>query len=285
MRAPLRILRQRISNTFGSNAQQIDVSPSIPCLVDPCCTARVSIIIPVLNEATLIAPFLRHLRERAPEAEIIVVDGGSTDETTALASSLCDKLVVSKRGRAEQLNSGASAARGSVLWFLHADSRVPKGCLDEIHTALEAPDAVGGYFRIQLPQTHAIYRLTDGVAHYTGMVLRIRCGDHGFFCRSNIFFQSGGFPHVPLMEDVKFFRKMRSFGRVRVVHRRLQTNARRHEQFGRARVTLIYGLIAALYACRVPLPLLAAMYAKTFQPKMGSRSIPFHRIPALGTLP
>jgi glycosyltransferase involved in cell wall biosynthesis len=116
-------------------------------------------IIPVLNEATLIAPFLRHLRERAPEAELIVVDGGSTDETRVLASSLCDKLVVSKRGRGEQLNSGASAARGSVFWFLHADSRVPAGCLDEIRTALQAPDAVGGYFRIQLPQTHAIYRL------------------------------------------------------------------------------------------------------------------------------
>jgi hypothetical protein len=164
--------------------------------------------------------------------------------------------------RGEQLNSGASAARGSVLWFLHVDSRVPEGCLDEIRTALEARDAVGGYFRIQLPQTHAIYRLADGVAHYTGMVLRIRSGDHGFFCRSNVFFQSGGFPHVLLMEDVKFFRKMHSFGRVRVVHRRLQTSARRYEQFGRARVTLIYGLIATLYVCRVPLPLLAAIYAK-----------------------
>jgi rSAM/selenodomain-associated transferase 2 len=285
VRAPLRIVRQRISNTFGSDAQQTDVLPSVPSLPDQPCSPRVSIIIPVLNEATLITPFLRHLRKRAPEAELIVVDGGSTDETTALAGPWCDRLVVSKRGRAEQLNSGASAARGSVLWFLHVDSRVPEGCLDEIRTALEAPDAVGGYFRIQLPQTHAIYRLTDGVAHYTGMVLRIRCGDHGFFCRSNVFFQSGGFPHVPLMEDVKFLRKMHSFGRVRVVHRRLQTSARRYEQFGRARVTLIYGLIAVMYASRVPLPLLAAIYAKSFQPKIGSRSIPFYRISVLGTLP
>jgi glycosyltransferase involved in cell wall biosynthesis len=150
VRAPLRITRHRISHTFGSNARQTDVLPSIPCLLDQPCSPRVSIIIPVLNEATLIAPFLRHLRKRAPEAELIVVDGGSTDETTALASSWCDRLVVSKRGRGEQLNSGASAARGSVLWFLHVDSRVPEGCLDEIRTALEARDAVGGYFRIQL---------------------------------------------------------------------------------------------------------------------------------------
>jgi rSAM/selenodomain-associated transferase 2 len=285
VRAPLRIVRQRISNTFGSDAQQTDVLPSVPSLLDQPRSPRVSIIIPVLNEATLIAPFLRHLRKRAPEAELIVVDGGSTDETTVLARPWCDRLVVSKRGRGEQLNSGASAARGSVLWFLHVDSTVPEGCVDEIRTALEAPDTVGGYFRIQLPEAHATYRLTDSVAHYAGMVLRIRCGDHGFFCRSSVFFQSGGFPHVPLMEDVEFLRKMHSFGRVRVVHRRLQTSARRYEQFGRARVTLIYGLIAVLYACRVPLPFLAAIYAKSFQPKIGSRSILFHRIPVLGTLP
>ena len=85
----------------------------------------VSIIIPVLNEGVLIAQFLRHLRERAPEAELIVVDGGSVDGTAQAAKQLCDQLVASEPGRAQQLNAGAKVAHGEVLWFLHADSEVP----------------------------------------------------------------------------------------------------------------------------------------------------------------
>lgn len=219
-----------------------------------------SIIVPVLNEAALIAPFLRHLRERAPDAELIIADGGSTDGTRSAAKPFCDRLVVSEPGRAQQLNAGARVARGDVLWFLHADSELPAGCLDEIRRAVADPHLAGGYFRIQLPKTHAIYRLTDSFAHYAGIALRIRCGDHGFFCRRGVFWQSGGFPDVPLMEDVEFYRKLHRFGRVRAVQRRLRTSARRYEQFGRTRVTFAYGLIAMLYALRVPLPFLARLY-------------------------
>ncbi|HZE57883.1 MAG TPA: TIGR04283 family arsenosugar biosynthesis glycosyltransferase [Chthoniobacterales bacterium] len=226
----------------------------------------ISIVVPVLNEGPLIAEFLRHLRERAPEAEVIVVDGRSTDGTRAFAEPLCDRLLLGEAGRAHQLNLGATVARGDVLWFLHADSEVPTGSLDEIRRALATPDVSGGYFRIRLPKKHIIYRLTDSFAHYVGIVLRIRCGDHGFFCRRGLFFQCGGFPDVPLMEDVEFFRKLHDFGRVRVVHRRMKTSTRRYEQFGRARVTFIYALIASLYACRVPLRLLAEIHTATCQP-------------------
>lgn len=226
----------------------------------------VSIIIPVLNEGVLIAQFLRHLRERAPEAELIVVDGGSVDGTAQAAKQLCDQLVASEPGRAQQLNAGAKVAHGEVLWFLHADSEVPGGCLGEMRDALRDAQSAGGYFRIRLPKTHAIYRLTDSFAHYAGIVLRIRCGDHGFFCRRSLFFQSGGFPDVPLMEDVEFFRKLHRFGRVHAVHRRLKTSARRYKEFGRTRVTLAYGLIAALYAFGVPLRILVMIYGKTCAP-------------------
>lgn len=229
----------------------------------------VSIIVPVLNEATLLTRFLQQLRERASGAELIVVDGGSTDGSQAIADSLCDRLIASPRGRARQLNAGAMAGHGEVLWFLHVDSEVPEGCLGEIRDALATPDVAGGYFRIRLPGDHAIYRLTDTFAHYAGKVLRIRCGDHGFFCRRSLFFQSGGFPEVPLMEDVQFFRKLHRFGHVRAVRRRLKTSARRYEQFGRGRVTLIYGLIATLFAFGVPLRILAAIYAATCQPSTG----------------
>ena len=88
---------------------------------------QISIIVPVFNEAPSIAPFLRHLRERAPKAEIIVADGGSSDGTERLASGLCDQLVESDRGRARQLNAGARAASGDLLWFVHVDAEVPQG--------------------------------------------------------------------------------------------------------------------------------------------------------------
>ncbi len=223
----------------------------------------ISIIVPVLNEARLIAPFLRHLHERAPGAELIVTDGGSTDGTGRIAESLCDKLLASGPGRARQLNSGARAAKGDVLWFLHVDSEVPSRCLDQIRHGLANGNAAGGYFRIRLPSTRLVYRFTDGFAHYAGLVLRIRCGDHGLFCWRNAFFQSGGFPDVPLMEDVEFFRRLHRFGHVRPVRERLATNLRRYEQLGPLRVTCAYGLIASLYAFGVPLRVLAAIYART----------------------
>ena len=93
---------------------------------------RISIVVPVYNEAPLIRPFLEHLRQQAPGAEIIVADGGSTDGTAELAARSCDQLVQSQRGRARQMNTGAHAAHGEILWFLHADVEVPVQCLHEI---------------------------------------------------------------------------------------------------------------------------------------------------------
>ncbi len=223
----------------------------------------ISIVVPVVNEAALIGPFLQHLRARAPGAEIIVVDGGSSDQTDEIATRFCDQLVTAPRSRALQLNAGAGAAGGAILWFLHVDSVVPFGALNQIHQVLSDPQTVGGFFRIRLPDEHAIYRLTDCFAHYAGILLRIRCGDHGFFCRRTAFTWSGGFPDVPLMEDVEFFRALHRFGRVRAIVNRLSISPRRYEQFGRWRVTFSYGLIATLYALGFPLARLNRLYLLT----------------------
>ena len=227
--------------------------------------STISIVVPVLNEAELIGRFLAHLRECAPDAEIIVADGGSTDGTREVAEKLCDEVVMSERGRPLQLNAGANAAHGDTLWFLHADSEVPRASLSAIAAALGDPRTVGGYFRIRLPKEHIVYRLTDSFAHYAGFLLRVRCGDHGFFCRRDVFLRAGGFPDVPVMEDVEFYRSMRRLGRVRAVPDRLKTSTRRYEQIGRTRLTLAYALIATLYAVGVPLRVLASIYARTCQ--------------------
>src|SRR5262249_23632113 len=111
---------------------------------------QVSIIVPVLNEAPLIRPFLEHLRERAPGVEIIVVDGASTDGTDDLAAGFCDQLVRSgERSRAIQMNAGARAAAGDVFWFLHADAEVPSGCLDEIAHIIRDRRVSGGLLLVR----------------------------------------------------------------------------------------------------------------------------------------
>jgi rSAM/selenodomain-associated transferase 2 len=223
---------------------------------------QVSIIVPVFNEARLIQPFLARLRERALGAEIIVVDGASTDGTAQLAAGLCDQVVATgERSRAAQMNAGTGAASGDIFWFLHADADVPSGCLDEIGRILRDPTVSGGYFRIRLPPS-VVYRLTDGLAHYAGLLLRMRCGDHGIFCGRIAFIHAGGFPDVPLMEDVEFFRRLRRYGRVAHSKKRIRASPRRYEAVGPLRLTLAYGFIATLYLFGVPASALSRIYQR-----------------------
>jgi len=222
----------------------------------------ISVIVPVLNEAGLIQSFLRHVRGRVPGAEIIVADGGSTDATRALAAELCDQLIESASGRAAQMNAGAKAAGGEILWFLHVDVGLPDQPAEEIARVMNDPGAAGGYFRICLPREDFVYRLTDEFAHYAGLFLRMRCGDHGFFCRRRDFIEIGGFPNVPIMEDVEFFRALRRRGRVQTVPQRLIASPRRYEEIGPIRLTLAFGLIAALYSLGVPIARLAPIYSR-----------------------
>ena len=221
----------------------------------------VSIIIPVFNEAKLLWRFLAHLRERAADAEIIVTDGGSSDGTIELARDSCSQLIVGERNRAKQMNAGADAAHGDILWFVHVDAEVPQGCLEEIQRIMHDPKVAGGFFRIRLPRSW-VYRFTDSFAHYAGILLRMRCGDHGIFCRRTVFVDVGGFPEVPLMEDVEFFRLLRQRGRVICSQKRILANPRRYETVGRVRLTLAYGLIAMLYIFGVPLSKLASLYER-----------------------
>jgi rSAM/selenodomain-associated transferase 2 len=234
---------------------------------------QVSIIVPVLNEAPLIRPFLEHLREQAPGAEIIIVDGASTDGTYELAAGFCDQLVRSdERSRAIQMNAGAHVAGGDIFWFLHADAEVPTGCLDEIDRIMRDTKVSGGFFRIRLPLP-VVYRATDTFAHYAGLLLRMRCGDHGIFCRRTAFIDAGGFPNVPLMEDVEFFRRLRRYGRVVHSSKRIGASPRRYETIGPMWLTFAYGSIATLYLFGVSLPALARIYQSTCcAAKPGSRS-------------
>jgi GT2 family glycosyltransferase len=161
------------------------------------------------------------------------------------------------------MNTGAAAASGDIFWFLHADTEVPADCVQKIYDVFRDPEVVGGFFRIRIPSRRFVYRLTDSLAHYAGLVLQMRFGDHGFFCRRAVFRDIGGFPELPLMEDAEFFRKLRRRGRTAIISSSLTSSSRRYEQIGAWRLTLTYGVIAVGYFLRVPNPILARIYRKT----------------------
>ena len=220
---------------------------------------RVSIIVPVLNEAAIIDDFLENVRLAAPASEIIVVDGGSSDDTLALACGLADQTIAAPRGRARQMNAGALRAHGQVLWFLHADSVVSAACLTAIEEALSDPSVAGGCFRLEIDSPRRMYRIRDAIGNLCVDLFQIALGDRGLFCRKENFLAIGGYPDQALLEDADFYCKLRRSGRVRQVPVTIQTSARRYEALGPIRTSLFYLLIMILYFARLKRPVLERM--------------------------
>jgi len=221
---------------------------------------KISIIVPVLNEGERLRPFLEHLRERARPAEVILVNAAGFENVPESVAELCDRVLTSRRGRPAQMNAGANAAGGDVLWFVHADCQVPRGCLEEITRTLQDRQLVGGCFRIRFPRRQLIYRVGD-----TGGNLAVdlfgRCyGDHGIFCRREEFAAVGGYPELPLLEDAEFYRLLRQRGPTRQLPNKIVTSPRRYEEIGPYRLSATYVLLSALYILRVPIPLLSRIY-------------------------
>ncbi len=211
--------------------------------------SELSIVVPVLNEAERIPWFLRHLRERAPGCEIVVVDGGSADGTAErvgdCSESLGVRLVRSPRGRARQMNAGAAAAGGALLWFVHADSELPPGAATELRAATEDPLLVGGCFRLRFDEKPLIYRVSDTLGNVGVDLFRIALGDHGIFCRRPVFEAVGGYPEVALLEDAYLYRLLARSGSVRQLRPEIRTSARAYRRYGPYRTTLTYALILA----------------------------------------
>src|SRR5258708_39478 len=181
----------------------------------PSATPRISIVVPVLNEAALIAAFIAHLRAELPNAELIVVDAGSSDASSRLAPPLADVFIAAPRGRASQMNAGAGRASGDVLWFLHADSSLPPDAAVEIQRALSDPRIVGGCFRLRFPRRAWIYRVSDSLGNLGVEVFGFALGDHGIFCRRTSFEEAGGYPEAPIFEDAELYRRLSRIGRMR----------------------------------------------------------------------
>ena len=218
----------------------------------------ISVIIPVLNEAKILNQSLSRLTPQLKGHELIIVDGGSTDNTSLIAKKY-GQVIFSERGRARQLNAGAAAARGDILLFLHADVWLDSGAIEAVETAISS-SYVGGAFKQQIDGDRPLYRLIECAANFRAKRLRVFYGDGGIFIRRAHFNQIGGFPDIPIMEEVGLSRKLRRRGKVTLVEPGIHISARRWQKNGILRTTLTNWLITLLYLLRVPPNHLAKLY-------------------------
>jgi rSAM/selenodomain-associated transferase 2 len=205
-----------------------------------------SVIVPALNEEQGIGETLRRARQPGVR-EIIVVDGGSVDNTRVRAHELADLVLSAPRGRAAQMNFGAARASGDILLFLHADTLVPDGFAQAIAAACREPGIIGGRFDVTLTPSSPLLRLTGELMNWRSRLSRIATGDQGIFIRRDVFTQLGGYADIPLMEDIDLSRRMKRAGRIACLPQRVTTSARRWRTRGVVRTILLMWCLRALY--------------------------------------
>lgn len=218
----------------------------------------VSIVIPTLNEARLIRTTIATLNQLRGQCEIVVADGGSTDETVRFAQSCGLQVIVTPRGRGPQMNAGAAATKGNALLFLHADTCLPDNALQLIEAALQAPDVCGGNFNLRFAgETYGAKVLTQlyPLFRWLGLVY----GDSAIFVRRSVFEAVGGYRDLPLFEDCDLYQRLRRAGRFVRLPEYATTSARRFE--GRFLSTFAHwAMLQVLYWLGVAPQRLAQLY-------------------------
>jgi rSAM/selenodomain-associated transferase 2 len=207
-----------------------------------------SVIVPVLDDADHLEGLLPHLRSECPDAEVIVVDGGSRDRTPLVARDCPGaRYLVSERGRARQMNAGARAARGDVLLFLHADTRLPPGASAAIVRALEDPVVASGRFDVSFSNPHWAFRMIAAFMNWRSRLTGIATGDQAIFVRRQVFDALGGYRDIPLMEDVELSARLKRCGRTGCLRLRVVTSSRKWERDGIVRTIVLMWALRLLY--------------------------------------
>jgi len=222
---------------------------------------RISVVVPALEEAGGIVAMLERLAPlRARGHEVILVDGGSRDGTVELAGPLVDGVLTSAPGRARQMNAGAAAARGDVLWFLHADTLAPPDADRSIMAAF-ASGYCWGRFDVRLSGGGVFLRVIERAMNLRSCLTGIATGDQGLFVERGLFEAVGGFPDQPLMEDVEMSRRLKRIaGRPICLRARLVTSSRRWERDGALRTLLLMWRLRLAYFLGSPPERLHARY-------------------------
>jgi rSAM/selenodomain-associated transferase 2 len=223
----------------------------------------ISIIIPVWNEASIINRAIEHIVSlpSAEEIEVIVVDGDPHGGSIHAIRRKGVTRVVSEKGRAQQMNRGASHAQGEILLFLHADTELPLDALRAIPIALEKPDVVAGAFDLRIQSDRVIFRVIEHAASLRSRITRIPYGDQGIFIRRDYFHTMGGFREMPLMEDVDLMRRIKRAGdTIRILPSRIKTSPRRWEREGILYCTSRNWMLITLFLFGVSAERLARYY-------------------------
>jgi rSAM/selenodomain-associated transferase 2 len=220
----------------------------------------ISVVVPALDEASVLPALLENLKSQAAD-QIIVADGGSTDETARIAASAGAVVVSAPRGRARQMNAGAEAATGDVLLFLHADVTLSAGALTELRHALADSRVIGGNF-------DCCFGGEDWTAKVFNWIYRARLpfgifyGDSGIWLRRQVFRQLEGYRDIPIMEDYDLARRMWRYGLLAHLRSRIFVSPRRWRNAGLGKTLLVWVLIQTGFSAGVPPRYLAWMYQK-----------------------
>ena len=238
--------------------------------------SALTIIVPVLNEGGTLARWLRSLGRMCPDAQLVLVDGGSTDDTAAVArTSLadrghsCDRVISSPRGRARQMNAGAAVATGDVLLFLHADTRLPTGAPRSIGHAVAA-GAGWGRFDVRIDSPRRSLRMVSWMMNERSHRTGVATGDQAIFVRRDLFERTGGYPDLPLMEDIALSKLLRRRGRPARIRSRVVTSPRRWESNGTWRTIALMWRLRLEYVLGADPEVLALRYGSRAPDAEGS---------------
>jgi rSAM/selenodomain-associated transferase 2/rSAM/selenodomain-associated transferase 1 len=220
-----------------------------------------SIIVPAWNEAEYLSQTLEFLGQDE-HSEVIVVDGGSTDNTLQIADQSGAKVISSAPNRGRQMNLGAQEASGDILLFVHADTLLPENYARYVRQALSSPDAAGGAFAWKISPPAPFLRITEKTANWRTKFFRLPYGDQGIFVRSSLFHELGGYADIPIMEDYEFVRRLRKVGKLVIIPNPVITSSRRYKELGPFQTTLLNKLMILGYSLKISPEKLARVYYK-----------------------